>query len=301
MDTEITLQHGDWKARVAPHGASLRGAWFRDDEVLTAYSGKDNKQGGQGDVLIPFPGRIGGAKYTWDGVEYTLEANDKDGPNAIHGFVRTVDWETIEQTATSATFSLDFTGALGYPFRFTARITYSVDDSGLSCYFEVQNGDTVDIPMAAGFHPYFTTGSESIETEDLELPFESVLEMERFIPTGKILDSARAGFDYYSPRPIGSTVFNSCFLKPEPDCDGLTSVKMLGNGKVVTVWMDKSFPYVVIYSGENLPTELRRRSLAIEPMACGSDAFNHPEWGLARLAPGETLSGAWGVRASLVQ
>lgn len=301
MDTEFLIQHGDWKARVAPYGASLRGAWFQGEEVLTAYSGKDNKQGGQGDVLIPFPGRIGGAKYMWDGVEYTLEANDKDGPNAIHGFVRTQEWETVEQSGTSATFELNFTGEQGYPFQFTARVTYSVDDTGLTCAFAVKNRDTVDIPMAAGFHPYFTTGSESIESEELELPFESVLEMERFIPTGKILNSARAGFDYYSPTRIGSTVFNSCFLKPEPDCDGLISVKMRGNGKMVTVWMDNSLPYVVIYTGENLPTELQRRSLAIEPMTCGSDAFNHPEWGLARLAPGETLSGTWGVRASLVQ
>jgi galactose mutarotase-like enzyme len=30
-------------------------------------------------------------------------------------------------------------------------------------------------------------------------------------------------------------------------------------------------------------------------MTCGSDAFNHPEWGLRTLAPGETLAGSWGV------
>jgi aldose 1-epimerase len=76
------------------------------------------------------------------------------------------------------------------------------------------------------------------------------------------------------------------------------SVKLRGNGKIVTVWMDAGFGYAVLYSGDPLPESHRRKSLAIEPMTCASDGFNRPEWGLARLAPGETLSGRWGVRAA---
>jgi aldose 1-epimerase len=63
------------------------------------------------------------------------------------------------------------------------------------------------------------------------------------------------------------------------------------------VWMDEAFEYVVLYSGDPLPESHRRRALAIEPMTCGSDAFNHPSWGLVSLAPGGTLTGAWGVSA----
>ena len=61
--------------------------------------------------------------------------------------------------------------------------------------------------------------------------------------------------------------------------------------------MDAAFDYVVFYSGDPLPAAHRRRSLAIEPMTCASDAFNHPEWGLVALVPGQTFSGAWGVTA----
>jgi aldose 1-epimerase len=59
--------------------------------------------------------------------------------------------------------------------------------------------------------------------------------------------------------------------------------------------MDASFGYVVLYSGDPLPETHRRRSLAIEPMTCGTDAFNHPEWGLVTLSPGAIFKGAWGV------
>ncbi len=65
----------------------------------------------------------------------------------------------------------------------------------------------------------------------------------------------------------------------------------------LTVWMDDAFNYVVLYSGDPLPETHRRRSLAIEPMTCASDAFNHPEWGLVRLEPGRTFAGSWGVTA----
>jgi aldose 1-epimerase len=294
---ELMITNKNRSARVSSYGASLRGAWFQGEEVVTSYSGKENKVGGQGDVLIPFPGRIKDAKYTWDGVEHHLKANDKDGPNAIHGFLRTLDWEVESQADSEVTFSLDFPGTEGYPFVFSARITYSLNDDGLSCFFSVQNGDSVDIPMAIGFHAYFTTGSEHIDDDKLTLPFKSVLEMEKFIPTGKILDRP----EFLSPKIIGDTRFNSCFSSPILNENNQTEVELTGNGKTVTVWMDDVFKYVVLYSGDPLPESHRRKSLAIEPMTCGSDGFNHPAWGLVRLAPGQTLSGRWGVRVALVQ
>jgi aldose 1-epimerase len=297
MDTEITLSYENWSARVSSYGASLRGAWFQGEEVVTSYSGKENKVGGQGDVLIPFPGRIKDAKYTWDGVEYNLKANDKDGPNAIHGFLRTLEWEIESQTESEITFSLNFPGTEGYPFVFSAQITYLLNETGMACSFSVQNGDSVDIPMAAGFHAYFTTGSEQIDSDMLKLPFQSVLEMESFIPTSKILDSP----EFLSSKIIGDTKFNSCFLSPILSKNNQTEVQLTGNEKVITVWMDEAFPYVVLYSGDPLPESHRRKSLAIEPMTCGSDGFNHPDWGLFRLAPGQALSGRWGVCVALVQ
>jgi len=40
-----------------------------------------------------------------------------------------------------------------------------------------------------------------------------------------------------------------------------------------------------------------RRALAIEPMTCATDAFNHPEWGLTRLLPDDTFAGRYRVVA----
>ncbi|MBB6050964.1 aldose epimerase [Armatimonas rosea] len=294
-DQELILRHGVWEAAVAAYGASLRGVTKDGQPVATGYQGKEQKQGGQGDVLIPFPGRVAGGTYAWDGTYHQLPQTDKDGPNAIHGFVRTLVWEVAEQSESLVRFTLDFLGAHGYPFPLGLELTYSLDDTGLTCRFVVTNTGMDAAPVAVGFHPYFTVGSERVDGDRLTLPFDSVLEMKQFIPTGTIFSVAEAGLDYRTPTAIGSTVFNHCFLAPQRDAQGRANVTLASADAEVTVWMDEAFDYVVLYTGENMPAPYRRRSLAIEPMTCGSDAFNHPEWGLKRLEPGESFTGAWGV------
>lgn len=296
-DPELILRAGTWEARVAPCGAGLRGLTKEGLPVATGYTGIENKLGSQGDLLVPFPGRIGGARYTWDGTEHTLEANDKDGPNAIHGFLRTAPFQVTEQSETGATFTCDFAGAEGYPFPLSVVLRYELSESGLACTLKLTNTGTVACPVAGGFHPYFTVGSALVDADTLTVPFQEVLEMVQFVPTGKIFSVAEAGVDFRQPRTLGPQVLNHCFLSPIRDADGLCRVSLAGNGRTVTVWMDGAFNYVVLYTGENMPPEERRASLAIEPMSCGSDAFNHPEWGLTRLEPGQSTQGTWGVTA----
>ena len=62
-NVEITLRVGDLRLRTSPYVASLRGTWRerqdgQQEDIISGYSGATNKVGGQGDVLIPFPGRI---------------------------------------------------------------------------------------------------------------------------------------------------------------------------------------------------------------------------------------------------
>jgi len=294
-DTELELVSGDWTAVVSSHGASLRGLSWQDNPVVTGYRGAANKRGGQGDVLIPFPGRVAGGRYRWDGLDYQLPITDRDGPNAIHGFVRTLDWELESHTLASAAFRLRFAGAKGYPFPLTLRVEYSLDANGLQVDTAITNSGSQDAPVAIGFHPYFTVGSERVDSDTLTLPFSEVLEFEQLIPTGVVQPVAAVGLDFQTPRTIGTTPLNHCFASPSRGADGLVRVRLNYGLRAFAVWMDESFDYVVIYTGDALPPEHARTSIAIEPMSCGSDAFNHPEWGLLRLNVGSTHTSQWGV------
>jgi aldose 1-epimerase len=294
-ETEITLQHADWEAVVSSHGASLRGVTYRTQPVVTGYRGTPNKQGGQGDVLIPFPGRVAKGRYTWDGVEYQLPLTDKDGPNAIHGFVRKADWTLVERHPSSATYELRFAGADGYPFPLDIRLTYALSADGLTCDCAITNTGAHDAPVSMGFHPYFAVGSELVDSDVLTLPFSQVLEFERLIPTGRVDDVAQTALDFRLPRAIAQTAFNHCFMAPVRDADGCARITLASEVRALTVWMDRAFSAVVLYTGDNLAPKIARGSIAIEPMSSASDALNHPEWGLKRLEPKATLRGAWGV------
>lgn len=314
-DGEVTLARGDFRLRVAALGASLRGLWCVDAngksaDIITGYEGAKNKAGGQGDVLIPFPGRVRDGQYTFENKPYQMPQNDKESPGAIHGFVRHQQWDIEAQSDDAITFAT-FPNALdhlGYPFALRIRVTYTLHIGGIVCQFEITNAGQEDAPVAAGFHPYFTVGSEHIDADTLTLPFEDTLEFANLLPTGRILPVENTPFDFRQTRVIGDTVFNTCYLSPRRDEDGLLRVRLAEansansannfgakNQRGVIIWMDKAFDYVVVYSGDPLPDTHRRRALAIEPMTCGTDAFNRPEWGLVTLKPNKTFKGAWGV------
>jgi aldose 1-epimerase len=297
-DTELTLTHGAYALTVSPYGASLRGLTRGSKPVITGYHGKAGKVGGEGDVLVPWPGRITDGRYTFEGQSYQLPQNDKEASSAIHGFLRTQMWEIERQDESMVTFRITTSpeNHAGYPFALTTRLTYRLSDDGLAVHLTVENTGASNAPVAAGHHHYFTVNSPAIDGDTLHVPFESTLEYKDLLPTGRVLPVADTEFDFRHPHVLGKTQFNTCYLGPQRDTDGKIRIRLAApNGPALTVWLDESFGYVVLYSGDPLPEDYRRKALAIEPMSCASDAFNHPDWGLVTLTPGEVMHATWGV------
>lgn len=305
-DIDITLSAGDIRLTVSPHGASLRGlsriVKGGASPIITEYRGAANKVAGQGDVLIPFPGRVKGGAYTFNGRSHQMVQNDAESPSAIHGLLRSVDWaiggRTDREIAFLTRIEATATSVKGYPYTVDVTVTYRATEDGMTCAFAIRNDGAEPAPVAVGFHPYFTAGSEHIDGDELRVCMDSIIELENFLPTGRVLPVEGTEYDFREARIIGTTALNTCFTGPQRDSDGLVRVMLTAaGGRRVTVWMDEAYDYVVLYSGDPLPPHLRRRSVAIEAMTCGVDAFNHPEWGLKSLQPGETFTGRWGVIA----
>jgi aldose 1-epimerase len=306
-DSEISLSFDNQRVVVSPWGAALRRYFLvdadgSDCDILWGYSGGGNKKGGQGDVLIPFPGRVAEGRYSFDGQALQLERNDKEGPNAIHGFVRTIPWAILQADSRCASFEVrldaESYGPRGYPFSLATRVTYSLDRQGLSCAFAVQNMGNQTAPVGVGFHPYFTGGTAFIDEAEAKIPGAGYLEFnERLAPTGTIVSVAGTEWDFRDYRPIGNRRFNHCYVHLERDAAGMAtaSLRHNGSGRAIDIVMDRSFSAVVVYSGDAI-AEAPRRAFAIEPMTCATDAVNHPEWGLKRLIPQETFSGHYRVR-----
>lgn len=304
-DTELALLFENQRAVVSPWGASLRRYVLVDGggetDILWGYSGGAGKKGGQGDVLIPFPGRVAEGRYVFEGQALQLERNDKEGPNAIHGFVRNLPWMTEQAGPQAVTFELNLEaaeyGPRGYPFSLAVRVTYSLDGQGLSCAFAVRNAGGTAAPVGVGFHPYFTVGTELIDEADAKIPAAGYLEFNRQLaPTGKVLAAKGTEWDYREFRRIGPRRFNHCYLELERNGAGMATAALRhrASGRTIEVVMDRAFSAIVVYTGDAI-ADAPRRALAIEPMTCATDAFNHPDWGLKRLLPGETFTGRYTV------
>lgn len=310
-DTELTLSYHNQRVVVSPWGASLRRYFFIDADgqkidIVWGYSGGSGKRGGQGDVLIPFPGRIGEGRYSFDGQRFQLECNDKEGPNAIHGFVRSLPWQVQDVHANKVTFEIcldaETYAGRGYPFSLAISVMYDLGASGLTCAFTVKNVGQQPAPVGVGFHPYFTVGTAVINEAEVQIPGAAYVEFnERLVPTGKTLSAAGTPWDYRRFREIGHQRFNHCYVQLERDTQRMAtaSLRHPASGRVIDMTMDQAFSAVVVYTGDAI-VDAPRAALAIEPMTCASDAFNHPEWGLKRLVTGETFSGRYTVRHRVI-
>jgi len=305
-DTEIALSFENQRAVVSPWGASLRRYFLVDGggaetDILWGYSGGAQKKGGQGDVLIPFPGRVAEGRYVFDGQARQLERNDKEGPNAIHGFVRNLPWMTRQTGPQAVAFDVNLDaaeyGPRGYPFSLAVRVTYSLDDQGLTCAFAVRNAGGTAAPVGVGFHPYFTVGTGLVDEAEAKIPAAGYLEFnEQLAPTGRVIAAKGTEWDYRGFQRIGPRRFNHCYLELERDAAGMAtaSLRRQDSGRRIDVVMDRAFSAIVVYTGDAI-ADAPRRALAIEPMTCATDAFNHPDWGLKRLLPGETFTGRYTV------
>jgi len=278
---------------VSPFGASLRRLQVEQEgrvrDVLWGYSGAAGKRGGQGDVLFPFPGRVRDGRYTFGGTSHGLARNDKEGPNAIHGFVRALPWEG-RQDGRTAEFQARLAAGdhPGYPFDVSLGVAYEVTPRGLVVAFVARNDGDAAAPVGAGFHPY-VLAPDGVDALPLRCPASRLVEFEGLLPTGRVVDVPPA-LDFRAARPVGDLRLNHCLTGLVPDPDDLTRVEV-GD---VEVWMGPAFGHVVLYTGDALGSDARR-ALAVEPMTCATDAFNHPEWGLKVLEPGEAWGGSWGV------
>jgi aldose 1-epimerase len=80
------------------------------------------------------------------------------------------------------------------------------------------------------------------------------------------------------------------------DADGLARVHLsIPDRFDLTVWVDRLWSHLQVFTGDTMPPAERRRSIAVEPMTCAPNAFNTGD-GLRILAPDETLTGGWGVQ-----
>jgi aldose 1-epimerase len=296
---QYELLHGAQRAVVVEMGAGLREYGTDSVPFVDGYGVEQEPDGGRGQLLLPWPNRIAGAEYRFEGEEFRLPVNEPRTGSAIHGLVRDKRWRLVEASSAAVTLALDLAPQDGYPFRLGLSATYALSDSGLTVNVTAVNHGERSCPYGAGAHPYIRlAGGDAIDGALLHIPADATLQADaRGIPTGLEVPVDGTGFDFRNPRPVGSHILDTAFTRLAADGDGVIRIALtaVDGGHGAEVWMDGSHRYAMIYSGDTLAdVTRRRRGLAIEPMTCAPDAFNSGA-GLVVLQPGEAHSSSWGI------
>jgi aldose 1-epimerase len=299
--TQVELRYGDMRAVVTEVGATLRSFEVAGHKVIDGFASDEMSPSGRGQVLCPWPNRIDKGEYEFLGQQYQLPLSEPENSNAIHGLVRWMNWKIVEHTEHEVRFSLRLHPQDGYPFLLDLQLHYALGEGGLVVTTSARNAGNTPIPFGVGYHPYLTIGTELVNDALLVAPAETY-----YIPNDRMIPVERAPvagtkFDFRSPRPIGSTVFDTALTDLKRDKDGLARFTLThpSGSPTITVAMGAPYKYAVLYSGDTLPDEARRRrGFAIEPMTCAVNAFCSGD-GLMTLHPdGPEYIGTWSINLS---
>jgi aldose 1-epimerase len=291
---EITA--GEYRAAVTEVGGGLRQLSYQGRPMITGYQSDELPPAAAGQLLAPWPNRIDHGRYEFDGSSLQLELSEAARGNAIHGLTRWANWEPVGQTADEITLAHVLHGRPGYPFCLELSVSYSVSAaSGLQATVTARNAGSRQAPYGTGSHPYLTTGEPMIDPCELELQAAAWLPTDdRGIPSGAAQDVAGTSFDFRSARPIGSTSLDHALTELARDESGRAWARLTGGSVGIGLWAGPGYDWLQVFTGDSLPTQQRRRALAVEPMTCPPNAFASGD-GLITLAPGDTVSHSWGI------
>jgi aldose 1-epimerase len=158
--------------------------------------------------------RIGGAKFTLDGKEYKLAANN--GPNTLHGGKKGFDkvvWEakpvTVDHGVALRLSYKSPDGEEGFPGTLNVAVTYTLTDKDeLKIDYEATTDTATPINLTN--HSYFNLAghnSGSILDHELTLFADKYTPTDdTLIPTGKVEPVKGTPFDFTRPERIGTHI-----------------------------------------------------------------------------------------------
>ncbi|MGH9091585.1 MAG: aldose 1-epimerase family protein [Acidimicrobiales bacterium] len=293
------IGHGRQQLVVCEVGATLRQYTVGDRAVLDGFGPDEWSHAGRGQVLAPWPNRLGDGRYELAGVRAQAALDEPERGNAIHGLVRWLPWRLEARAQNVLVVACHLFPTPGYPFSLDLRIEYRLGRDGLTVTTTAANPGDRTLPFGLGFHPYLTVGGDLVDTALLHLPADRRLVLDaRALPTGEVQPVAGTEYDFTEGRAIGPTRMDTAFTGLARDDDGRAWVSLAdpGTGRSVSLWADDRFSHLMCYTGDTLDDPARRRTaVAVEPMTCPPDAFRSGR-DLVVLEPGQEWQGTWGLR-----
>lgn len=266
-----------------------------------------------GALVGRYANRIGGGKFTLDGVEYQLAT--QDGKNHLHGGMEGFDKKVWEAKSTSVenevSLTLTYVSASGeenYPGTLTTTVTYTLNNENeLAIDYQATTDKATILNLTN--HTYFNLAqSETILDHVMMINSDAFTAVdEEVIPTGEIRSVEGTPLDFRTPTRIGDRIDaddeqlkfaggydHNWIVKGEPGEMRLAAkVTEPTTGRILEV--STTQPAVQFYAGNMMPKEMPGRggatykwrgALCLETQHY-PDSPNHPEFPSTVLRPGE--------------
>jgi aldose 1-epimerase len=303
---QIRLSHAGQELTVVEVGAGIRTYSAGGRPVLDGYDESEMCPGGHGQLLAPWPNRLGDGRFEWEGRSYQTPLSEPENHNAIHGLVRWAAWSVAAVDPGEARLTYRLHPQPGWPWTLDLAVAYRLGADGLRVVTEMTNVADAGLgscPFGIGWHPYLAAFGELVDQAVLTVPaVEAYRSDERGLPVGRY-DVGGTEVDFRAGRTIGEAVLDVAFTGLERGEDGRAVITLAptdraraGSGAYgVRMWMDRAYTHLMIFSGDTLADAARRRrGLAVEPMTCAPDMLRSGDGRLV-LEPGQSFEAAWGL------
>jgi aldose 1-epimerase len=274
----FTIEHEDLQATVSSVGATLRALTRDSVPILWAQPLDGLLVGSSGQVLAPWPNRLAKGSYAFNGVTGKAALDEPERGNAMHGLVRWLEWTLDYHEKARLQLSCALAPQPAYPFLLALSIAYELRPDGLHVRVHAESPSDRGAPFGIGFHPYVLAPAQGLGGCRLAVPATRHLRLdENGIPTGETaLEGALSALATNEGIELEHQVLDDCFTGLVRDEEGTASVRFFSSGSPfaeVALHLDRSFGYVMCYTGDTLAPSNRRRAVAIEPMTCPPNAL----------------------------
>ena len=287
LDAEVSADGA--RLAVDLRGGGLRELAVGEWQLLDGYPTGTVPAGRRGGVLLPWPNRLRDGRWRWRGADLQLDVVSAASPNAVHGLLSAQPWAVLGERPAGVTVGTVLQPRAGYPFRLAAAIDYDLGPGRLTVTVRVRNDGGEDAPFGVGMHPYLHVGAPAeggVADAELTVPARTAMVVDGGLPTGQ-----SRPFDGAVGR-IGDRALDDPVTDLVRDDEGWARVELRGPAGALELAVDRSWPWLQVYTGDTLPAGQRRRSVAVEPMTCPPNALADGT-DLVVLAPEGTWSGTW--------
>ena len=276
-------------------------------DSLSGYLQKGNPYFGS--LIGRYGNRIANGKFTLDGKQYTLAANN-DG-NSLHGGIKGFDkvvWKA-EKLAGDSSLQLTYTskdGEEGYPGNLSVTVVYTLgSDNALKIDYTATTDKATPVNLTNHAYYNLSAGSDStILDHQLMINANQFTEVNgKLIPTGKLPEVKGGPMDFNTEKVIGKDIaqvsggydHNWVLNKKANDLEKVATLYHAGSGRLMEVWTTE--PGLQFYSGNFLDGTLtntkggakyiKHAALCLETQHF-PDSPNQPSFPTTILKPGET-------------